>query len=590
MTYVLGINPNHNCTACLLKDGEVVACTSEERFSGIKNHLGFPLRATDFVLRFAGIGPEDLDLVVTSFTTPMRNFWTAEQMKEYFVRKGGLGVEATLQQLRAKGYHPASWGLRAITFLSRNFFYPRERHEREISAVTGVPREKITGVDHHVAHAYVSYYGFAAEAGDCLVMTYDGGGDETCGSIFLARDSVLRRMVSIPNSCSLASLYADVTLHLGMKMIEHEYKVMGLAPYADPVGVERVYREIFEGLFEVTPDLGIRSRMPSEYFYYYLRERLFGKPLKERRSLYRFDWIAGAIQRLTEEVLVEWVKKAVEKTGEGKVALGGGVFLNVKANMEIMYRTPLQELYVCPSGGDESTAIGAAYWGYKLLCGERAKTKPVRDLYLGPSYDEGEVEEALRRWGARRKYRVEEVKDMEGHVAELLSKGKIVARFRGRMEFGARALGNRSILADPSRFDLVRELNEQIKQRDFWMPFAPTILAERQHDYLLNPKNIPAPHMVLAFKTTPLAWKELSAALHPYDKTCRPQVLEKKTNESYYRLIKEFEKLTGIGAVLNTSFNLHGDPIVCSPDDALRTFENSGLRYLALENYLISKE
>lgn len=404
------------------------------------------------------------------------------------------------------------------------------------------------------------------------------------------RDSAPSPLLFIPNSCSLAALYADVTLHLGMKMIEHEYKVMGLAPYADIVGVEKVYKEVFRELFEISSNLGIRTKLPSEYFYEYLKEKLFEKHLRERRSLYRFDWVAGAVQRLTEEVLVEWVKKAVTKTGQDKVALGGGVFLNVKANMGIMYRTPVSRLYICPSGGDESTAIGAAYWGYKFLCGERAKTKPLTHLYLGPSYTEAEVEESLKKWKPRKKYEVNRVKDMEGFIVELLSKGKIVARFKEKMEFGARALGNRSILADPSNFDLVRELNEQIKQRDFWMPFAPAILAERQHEYLINSKEIKAPYMVLAFKTTPLAWKELKAAIHPYDKTCRPQVLEKEWNESYYRLIKEFEKLTGIGAVLNTSFNLHGEPIVCSPDDALGTFENSGLRYLALEDYLIAKE
>ncbi len=252
MVYVLGINPNHNCTACLLKDGKVLACASEERFSGIKNHLGFPLRATEWVLKFAGITPEELDLVVDSFTTPMRNFWTTAQMREYFVKKGGLGVEAWLQRYRAMGYKPATAGLKAITLLSRHFFYSRKKHDREISQVLKVPVEKVRGVDHHVAHAYATFFGFAAsKAPECLVMTYDGGGDETCGGVFLAKKESLRKLVSVPNSCSLASLYADVTLHLGMKMIEHEYKVMGLAPYADLVGAEKVYREVFDGLFRV---------------------------------------------------------------------------------------------------------------------------------------------------------------------------------------------------------------------------------------------------------------------------------------------------------------------------------------------------
>jgi carbamoyltransferase len=308
--------------------------------------------------------------------------------------------------------------------------------------------------------------------------------------------------------------------------------------------------------------------------------------------VYRFDWIAGAIQKLTEEVLVKWIQRAIETTGIRNVCLGGGVFMNVKANSQIMYETPVEELRICPSAGDESTAIGSAYHGYKMLCEQNSiefNPRPIPNLYLGPSYCEEEIGSAIEETGLRKKYIVESIEDMTDQVAGLLAKGKIVARFSGRMEFGARALGNRSILADPSNMEIVKVLNKQIKQRDFWMPFAPTILEERQHDYIQNPKQIEAPHMVLAFNTNRLAWKELRAALHPYDNTCRPQILNEHSNKEYYDLVKKFEAITGIGGILNTSFNLHGEPIVCSPKDAIQTFENSGLGYLALGNFLISK-
>lgn len=275
------------------------------------------------------------------------------------------------------------------------------------------------------------------------------------------------------------------------------------------------------------------------------------------------------------------------------MVLSGGIFHNVKANMCIGLLPEVETLTICTSPGDESTAIGAAYWGYEQECLRRNipfEPQPLENLYLGPEYSEAEIEHSIVRFrGQELVCSVERSERIEGCIAELLAAGNVVARFDGRMEFGARALGNRSLLAHPTDRQVINVLNHQIKNRDFWMPFACTILREKQHDYVHNPKCLPAPYMVLAFTTTPRAQVELAAAMHTADHTMCPQILDKATNPGYYEVLKKFEARTGIGGVLNTSCNLHGEPIVCSPDDALATFRRSGLRHLAIGNFLLSK-
>ncbi|MFQ5692759.1 MAG: carbamoyltransferase C-terminal domain-containing protein, partial [Nitrospinota bacterium] len=253
------------------------------------------------------------------------------------------------------------------------------------------------------------------------------------------------------------------------------------------------------------------------------------------------------------------------------------------------------ELFVMPSCGDESNAIGAAY---QVLYGDRPGGPggdrgdgfvPLENLYLGPESSPREIEEAMRQAGVSDRHEVRRPADVEAEAAALLVKDGVVARMAGRMEFGARALGNRSILADPRDYRVVARINKMIKSRDFWMPFAPTILAERSAKYLKNPKGLESPFMMLAFDTTPEGREALPAATHPYDFTARAQLLRERDNPAYHRLIRRFEERTGVGAVLNTSFNLHGDPIVCSPAEALETFERSGLPHLILGEFLIHK-
>jgi carbamoyltransferase len=267
--------------------------------------------------------------------------------------------------------------------------------------------------------------------------------------------------------------------------------------------------------------------------------------------------------------------------------------MNVKANMLLAAEEWVQDLFVFPSCGDESNAVGAAYLGYLELCRRRGTApapRPFGPAYLGPDVDDTEIEEAIRRRDLATRHAVSEPARVEERIAELLVADGVVARCAGRMEFGARALGNRSILANPSDPRVVGLINRMIKARDFWMPFAPSVLSERAGDYLVNPRGLASPYMMLAFPTKPERRDEIIAAVHPHDGTARAHIVDQSWNPEYHQVIREFEGRTGIGAVLNTSFNLHGEPLVCSAADAIDTFERSGLPHLALGRFIISKK
>jgi carbamoyltransferase len=266
--------------------------------------------------------------------------------------------------------------------------------------------------------------------------------------------------------------------------------------------------------------------------------------------------------------------------------------MNVKANMLLAAEDWVRDLFAFPSCGDESNAVGAAYLGYLQRCaatGAPPRMRPFGAGYLGPDVTADDAEAVIRSRDLASRYAVSEHERIEERIADLLVADGVVARCAGRMEFGARALGNRSILANPADHRVVGLINRMIKNRDFWMPFAPTVLREREADYLVNPKGLASPHMMLAVPTNPKRRDDIVAAIHSHDATARAHILDEAANPAYHRVIREFEGRTGIGAVLNTSFNLHGEPLVCSADDAVDTFERSGLPHLALDRFLISK-
>ena len=300
-----------------------------------------------------------------------------------------------------------------------------------------------------------------------------------------------------------------------------------------------------------------------------------------------FDSVSAGVQLLHEEIVVDLVRNWVRKTGIGRIAAAGGCFMNVKANMLIMNLDEVEDFFVMPSGGDESCAIGAALQVYADSKPEQP-IEPLHNLYWGGEFTNDEVEEQLRQFSDKIEF--EKQDDIERKGAELLADHKILARLDGRCEWGARALGNRSIIANASRLDNLRKLNAAIKMRDFWMPFAPSIKWERRKDYAVFNKDIDVHHMTIAFESTDLAKEHIPAALHPYDRTMRPQFVKKEHNPGYHKLISEYEKITGMGGILNTSFNLHGWPIVNTPKDAVETLLKSDLDYVLINDFLVSKK
>lgn len=583
---VLGISDGHNSSAALYQDGQLTAALSEERLRRIKNWTGFPEQAIARCLEISGHTLADVDAVgiaTVSGPYPLRTreavvnaYRSSSDSAESFTTRLKRGTLRTLYRKPLRdAYHATSmWRTRD--------------HQRWRSRVApllemGVPEAKINVVEHHQAHASAAYYGWGKFDDDVLVLTNDGGGDDLCATVNIGREGKLKRIAQVNWSESIANLYAMTTCLLGMVPLEHEYKVMGLAPYADSTGTRHVRDDLMQ-LFEFDTAAGMtwhrRAGVPETYRSYRFLQKLF-----ETR---RFDGISGGLQQFTKEWTVQWVRNCIKAAGISRVALAGGLFMNVKLNKAILELPEVDELFIFPSCGDESNAIGAAYDVYSTRC-DYHSVKPLKNMYLGASFETAEIERAIETFAFQHPVSVTKPDGIERAVALLLSQGHVVARFNGREEFGARALGNRSILADPSRPEVIRIINDAIKARDFWMPFAPAILDHRFHDYCVNPKNMPSPYMIICFDSTDQIG-EFRAACHPYDETARPQVVCADTNPSFYRVLGEFEQLTGRGVLLNTSFNLHGFPIVSAPQDALQVFDQSGLEWLAIGDVLVHKE
>lgn len=582
---LLSIQTGHNATVALMENGEITAALSQEKIDNVKNSAAFPADAIGALLKERSLSANDIDEVIIAGLMIFPQHCSIAPK-----------IENPTDHMNAPALVRAGKWLEASSF-SRPFRFVldngRKRRHRALRGEAvgllkarlnelGLSAKPLHFIDHHTCHGRSAFHSLDdGSSQPALVFTLDGMGDGLCATVSTVDASgIWTRISETPLNASLGSIYSETTQFLGMKPMEHEYKVMGLAAYCKGYHVD-LYNRVFKPVIDLDPDCQLRfkARLHTAKFYDYLSENAVGE---------RFDNLSGAVQNLLEDLVVRWIAAAIEKTGIRRVFTGGGVFMNVKLNMQIMNMPQVESVRFLPSCGDESNPIGALYQRATEL---GLPLKPLKNLYLGISYTRDQLLDFVQMSKLSEKYIVSEPADIEVKIAELLSQKAVVARFSGRCEWGARSLGNRAILAHPSYMESFHEVNDLIKARDFWMPFAPSILDVYAEKYLkdYHCDRCPAPHMITAYHVSSVGETHLRAALHQGDKTARPQVVTKDQCPDYYRMIREFEKYTGVGAVLNTSFNLHGFPLVATPQQALMTFESSGLPHLALGSFLISK-
>lgn len=578
---ILGIMYSTNSTAALMVDGKIVSAAGEDRFSRKKSIHAYPKMAIECCLNSAGITASDIDIVALPYLG-INNF--ERFLVDY---DGSFSMEEKIKE-QYDYFWPTLIEGKTVDFLEvfKDKIIPERmeglRKDSESNPIhnyikqhLGINQQQIHQYHHHISHIYYGIFTQRKFIEPVLILTMEANGGDRNASISTFDNGVLKTIFKT-NDCFLARLYRYITLLLGMKTNEHEYKVMGLAPYASEYIIQRPLEMLREFMYVDGVDLKFKKRPPDLYFHF-----------KDIFEGIRFDAIAGALQRYTEEIIVEWTKNAVAQTGIRNVVWSGGVAMNIKAMMEAAKLSEVDNLWVGATPSDESIAIGVLFQAYYKITGKYPEV--LEHMYLGNSYTQKDVDAFVGSLELNGDYRVVENVSNE-KLTDGLLKGLVIGRFCGRMEFGARALGNRSILADPGKLSMVRKVNEKVKSRDFWMPFAPAILKEREKDYLVNPKGLEAPYMAIGFETTAKAASEFPAALHPYDFTSRPQIICRNENPSFYDIIDAFEKKTGCGSLLNTSFNIHGEPIVCTLHDAWDVFERTGIDGLLLENTYIEKK
>jgi carbamoyltransferase len=590
--HILGISCYfHDAAAALLRDGRLIAAAEEERFTRKKHDYEFPQHAIDFCLQLGGIEAADLDYVVF-FEKPFIKF---ERLllssMQTFPRSHRVFREAM------------------ITWLGDKLWIKHLIQKR-----LGVPPSKILFSEHHLSHAASSF--FCSPFDEAAILSVDGVGEWTTASIGIGKGTDIRLLKEIRFPHSLGLLYSAFTAFLGFEVNEGEYKVMGMAPFGQPRYVDKVHKLVRigrDGSFELDLDyfcfhystdktfngkfeaLFGPPRDPKAYFFTptsgypsYFGEKPGNYQELAKQNEYYAD-VAASIQAVTEEALLQMAQSAYQETGLKRLCMAGGVALNSVANGRIIRETPFEELYVQPSAGDGGGAIGAALYVYHVVLG-KPRHFIMEHAYWGEEHGPDGTESFLKQKGISYR-RMEDEEKLIAYVVDRLQDGKVIGWSQGRFEWGPRALGNRSILADPRRADMKDIVNVKIKFREPFRPFAPSVLADRAEEYFTLPdaaKHYPARFMLYVVDVKEDKQGILPAITH-VDGTGRLQTVRKEASPKYYRLIERFGQATGVPVVLNTSFNLKGEPIVNTPEEAFHTFSQSGMDVLVLGEYVIEK-
>lgn len=560
--HILGISCfYHDSAAALVRNGEIVAAAAEERFSGIKHDSGFPNKAVAFCLEKAGIDIAGLDYIVF-YDKPFTKFDR---------------ILSSYLQTIPRSY-PAF--RKAIPLWLKEKLWLPHIIKKELHY-----DGKILFVDHHLSHAAGAYYSSPYEK--AAILTIDGVGEWATASMGAGNGNNIELVKSMNYPHSLGLLYSAFTYFLGFQVNSSEYKVMGLAPYGQPQYLDLIEKE----LVQINEDGSIFLNM--KYFNYHFGltmtgrrfERLFWtkrrRPEEKLNDIHRD--LAASIQAVTEKIIFKMAEFVKEQTGQENLCLSGGVALNCAAAGKLLESGRFRDIYIQPSATDSGGALGAALYVYFGL-NEKARRTEQDYLSLGPSYTNTEIERFLTE--KRIPFKRLEPDQLSAQAARALTDGKITAVFHGPMEFGPRALGFRSILADPRNPEMKTRINGAVKFREPFRPFAPIVLEERAAEYF--DCNRPSPYMLFNFRIRPDKREAIPAVTH-VDGTARIQTVDRDQNKFVYDIIKEFETITGIPVLLNTSFNLRGHPIVRTPEDAFATFISSGIDILVMEDFLIEK-
>lgn len=559
---ILGISCfYHDSAAALIKDGKVAAAVQEERFNRVKNSSDFPIHAINYCLQAGGITPDDLDYIAF-YEKPFLKF-----------------SRVIISHLRSYPFSLKNFLATVPQWLQDRLIIPLVL-KKEIGF-----RGKVLFIKHHLSHAASAFLVSPFE--EAAIITADGVGEwatTTCGH---ARGNDIKILKEIHFPDSLGLLYAAVTSYLGFAANRDEGKVMGLASYGEPR-----YLDKFKEIITVLPDGSFR--MDSSFFGFNRGSRMYSakflKTFGEERQMgagteidQRHCDLAASLQKFIEDTLLLIANNLHRETRMDNICLAGGLFLNCVANNRILEETPFKNIFIQPAAGDSGGALGAAvYTCHSLL--NLPRKYVLNEAYLGPAFSANQIKRSLLNHNLD--FRQLDDDALIEYAAGKLAASNIVGWFQGRLEFGPRALGNRSILANPANPEMKDLLNERVKKRESFRPYAPAVLEERAGEYF--ELGNPSPFMLLAPRVKEGKEKIIPAVTH-VDGTARVQTVSKSTNPRFWNLINELGKITGIPVVLNTSFNLRGEPIVCSPEEAISCFERSRMDYLVLENFVVGK-
>ena len=586
--YILGVSAfYHDSAACLVKDGKIIAAAQEERFTRKKHDHGFPINAINFCLQFEKISSADLELV-SFYDKPFLKF---ERILETYLQYAPKGIKSFIK---------------AMPLWIKEKLWMKEFIRKELKYEGG-----IIFPEHHFSHAASAFY--PSPFNDAAILTMDGVGEWTTSSFGVGKGNNIELLADIKFPHSLGLLYSAFTYFTGFRVNSGEYKVMGLAPYGEPKYKDLILTELIDvkedGSFKMNMDYfnyPVGLEMTSKKF-----SKLFGGlPRKPESKLTQREMdLARSVQDVTEDIVLKITNHVYKETGEHNLTLAGGVALNCVANGKLLREGPFDKIWIQPASGDAGGALGAALTGWYNYLEQQRKAEENKDSqqgsYLGPYFSDNEIENFLS--SNKVTYNQLTTDEIPKKISDLIAEENVIGWYQGRMEFGPRALGARSILGDARSPKMQKHMNLKIKFRESFRPFAPSVLAEEVSNYF--DLNVDSPYMLLVADVKKEKQKSVAGESKNYfgldklkvirseipavthvDYSARIQTVHQETNKLYYDLIKKFNENYGCSVLINTSFNVRGEPIVCTPEDAYKCFMRTNMDYLIMGNYLLKKD